>query len=62
MDKDEIIKRASNPSRKVAKVVAVRIKGQHYDILQEQASLAGVKVCDLVRASIESFCEEAEKV
>lgn len=58
--KDEVLAHASKPSKSVAKVVAVRINGQTYDILKEQADQAGVKVSDLVRSAIEVFCRDGE--
>ena len=58
--KEVVLARASKPSKSVAKVVAVRINGQTYDILKEQADQAGVKVSDLVRAAIEELCREDE--
>ena len=56
---DSILARASKPTKAVTKVIAVRVQGQTYDVLEEQAKLAGVKPCDIVRAAIEQFCAEA---
>lgn len=56
--RDAILARASKPSKAVAKVVAVRIKGETYEKLSAAAADAGVKPSDLVRAAIEEFVSE----
>ncbi len=58
--RNAILERASKPTKSVAKVVTVRVNSLTYDILKEQADLAGVKPSDLVRAAIEAFCAEAD--
>lgn len=56
---DSILARASKPTKAVTKVIAVRVQGQTWTVLNEQAELAGVKPSDLVRAAVEQFCAEA---
>jgi hypothetical protein len=59
--RNAILERASKPTKSVARVVTVRINSKTYDVLKEQAELAGVKPSDLVRAAIEAFCAEANE-
>jgi len=55
--RDAVLARASKPSRAVAKVVAVRIKGETHEKLMKEAADAGVKPSDLVRSLIETFVD-----
>ena len=58
--REAVLARASKPSKAVAKVVAVRIKGETYEKLEAAAKDAGVKPSDLVRAAIEEFVSSPE--